>query len=543
MVEEKKSPELFVRKASGLVRDVGWLEATFANYNGVGTIWLTAFSMFFIYMGVPQGDATVALLVVGLLGLFGYTTSYAMLTASWPRSGARYVAESRILHPLIGFVSEMGLFVCLIVTWAVSALTVFVYWGLGGGLFVTGLISGNQTLIDLSYLVFDPTWSFVLATIFMLVPLVPLIFGIRKLMWHWQMPLTILSLATWVGFIIILATTDHATFVQRFNTLVGQPYDQVIQIGKEVAPDAMGPMMFTPLIFMMAIGVLGSSTNTYWNAWSVGEMKGAGELKKQFFSFNLACLFCMASQIISIWLLQNVAGRDFLIAATQVSMIAPDRLAGPLLYGGSMATFVPMLLSPNTGVAIFFVIGLVAATLVWSLMVYLPTTRTLFAISFDRVLPSKLAAVDKRFHSPWVATLIVFIGCEIVLLLQIFGRGWVATLIPGSFTLGAIPPIVANLTVALFPLRKKYYDQSPLAKLKIGPIPVATVVGLIGAASWINCLYWLSTTPQLGYGGPTVWSLIVGVYSALVVLYLICYFVRKAQGIDLSLVAKEIPPV
>ena len=202
-----------------------------------------------------------------------------------------------------------------------------------------------------------------------------------------------------------------------------------------------------------------------------------------------------------------------------------------------------MLLSPNVWVVWFFTITTVTACLSYAMFAWLPASRILFSASLDRTLPAGISTVSKRFRTPIYALLTVFIGSELVFLLSVWAPQLTKAMISSAFAFGCIPPMVAGIALAVFPLRHRYYDMSPIAKYKIGPIPIATIVGLIAAFNFGNSFYWLATLPELGYGGEIGnWYFLVGTYIFLFVLYWIIHAIRKHQGIDLSLAYKEIPP-
>jgi glutamate:GABA antiporter len=91
---------LFVRKSSGLVRDIGLssafgLNLGFLNVGGGLGVFAIMFSLF------PQGNVPWVLVIGGgLVGLIG--VPYAQLATTMPRSGGDYVYQSRIFHPLVG---------------------------------------------------------------------------------------------------------------------------------------------------------------------------------------------------------------------------------------------------------------------------------------------------------------------------------------------------------------------------------------------------------------------------------------------------------
>src|SRR5207245_755433 len=104
---------------------------------------------------------------------------------------------------------------------------------------------------------------------------------------------------------------------------------------------------------------------------------------------------------------------------------------------------------------------------------------------------------------------------------------------------------------AVFPrTRREVYQTSPIAKYKVGPVPLITICGLIAAGFSAWMLYWYITEPFLGIanlsaGFDGVKSLLIMV--AIFVGWTAYYFVRRAylrsRGINLHLAYKEVPPI
>ncbi len=104
---------------------------------------------------------------------------------------------------------------------------------------------------------------------------------------------------------------------------------------------------------------------------------------------------------------------------------------------------------------------------------------------------------------------------------------------------------------AVFPrTRREVYQTSPIAKYKVGPVPLITICGLIAAGFSAWMLYWYITEPFLGIanlsaGFDGVKSLLIMV--AIFVGWTVYYFVRRAylrsRGINLDLAYKEVPPI
>src|SRR6266704_1543925 len=103
---------LFVRQASGLVRDVSMANALFFNiaaFVGTAIGWAVAF-----YALGPewQGLGISAFAWVAILtGIFCYFLGmiFASLTTAMPRSGGDYVFTSRIISPFLGWIESWTL--------------------------------------------------------------------------------------------------------------------------------------------------------------------------------------------------------------------------------------------------------------------------------------------------------------------------------------------------------------------------------------------------------------------------------------------------
>src|SRR5713226_784465 len=112
-MEKASTPSgLFVRQASGLVRDVSMANALFFNISAfVGTAigWAVAFYA----LGTEwQGLGISAFAWMALLtGVFCYFLGmiFAALTTAMPRSGGDYVFTSRIISPFLGWIESWTL--------------------------------------------------------------------------------------------------------------------------------------------------------------------------------------------------------------------------------------------------------------------------------------------------------------------------------------------------------------------------------------------------------------------------------------------------
>jgi amino acid transporter len=175
------------------------------------------------------------------------------------------------------------------------------------------------------------------------------------------------------------------------------------------------------------------------------------------------------------------------------------------------------------------------------------SSRIVFAMSFDRVLPERLSQVNERWHSPTaaiVATMFVaFIGnfAESDILVKYLPGNVITSYINSGGGVAAtdiwdtIFFLLASLAGMLFVFRRKdIYDKSPY---KPGKWLVAGI-GLIATLANVYLLYLVAT----GWLVPEPWIFTV---FLLVVGAIIYYYYRtkgSRVGVDYSTIYAEIPP-
>jgi basic amino acid/polyamine antiporter, APA family len=106
----------------------------------------------------------------------------------------------------------------------------------------------------------------------------------------------------------------------------------------------------------------------------------------------------------------------------------------------------------------------------------------------------------------------------------------------------AVTYLFSAIAVVILPWRKPdLWHASPASRLRVLGVPVVPAAGVVTIGLIGYCLYeWLSNS---AYGVNNNDSLIYmgGMYVLALVIYLVARVVRARQGIDLSLINKEIP--
>ena len=106
-------PDVFLRKASGLVRDVSPKDVLFFNMGGINVglgLSFVTLSVAAFYPGASMGLA----LLIPLAFCIVETLVYLFFTVIMPRSGGEYLFISRGLHPSVGFALSFAYWLMMI---------------------------------------------------------------------------------------------------------------------------------------------------------------------------------------------------------------------------------------------------------------------------------------------------------------------------------------------------------------------------------------------------------------------------------------------
>jgi amino acid transporter len=183
-------------------------------------------------------------------------------------------------------------------------------------------------------------------------------------------------------------------------------------------------------------------------------------------------------------------------------------------------------------------IVIIGAYLVPSQILY--PTRMLFAWSFDRLVPRRVADVSPRTNAPIIATVITIIFCEG--LLALYGTGQITFINPilifGTICLAAS---IAATVMPFMPKSRGLYKRSPANQSVLG-IPVTTIAGSLGILFWVVALYVAFTRDAIGANVASNERIWIAVFVIPAIYYPITKWYRNRQGIDISSNFTELPP-
>jgi APA family basic amino acid/polyamine antiporter len=550
---------LFARKATGLVRELGFTTAVLiAICNCVGLGWQkrvfqaaasgpVASTDYFL--GIPP--IVMAFFLVGILILIS-VYAFAVLSAAMPRSGGGYIFMSRILSPGFSFVATWLEFLSIAVSYGLIAVATF----------EATLIFGSLAGVDTSALAKPWIMTLIGAVVVVFFSVVAAR-GVR-------MAGRMLHIMFWIPAAILVLV--YVLF------LTANP--QTMETGVGILTSGHTSLEYTKAAVdsqgLVGVGYWsGVFTAMFYAYWAyIGYAAAsfvAGEVKEANRSLPRAMLtsgVIVMLIYITISILLNRAGG---MVGQYHGFSLVDAVAWMKYGGGSftnanlpaIGAWMPFF----AGIQAFGMGGLVFGRIVgWILLIFaifwvandippfiLTSSRLIFAMAFDRVLPEKLADVNEKWHSPVNAVAVTSIAA----LFGVVSESDLFAKVPGlGKILSSTGAVQATdlwdilffagmaLACAFFPMKlASVYERSPFRQSKttvqvIGWLAVAfnVVLGLL--------LIFHPTAYGFGpgnWGSPNFWFT---VFLVLVGCGLYIWGRNRARrtGADLSTIFTAIPP-
>lgn len=539
-----KQTSIFVRQSSGLVREASALDAMIFNAVFSAPVGATlAFGIFYALGAFPGADLVLALLIAFVVNI-PVCIIMSMMASAMPRVGGDYVWISRILHPAVAVFSNFSA--------AISALIGAAFWArsfaviaVGPSLAVLGAVTNNSNLINAGNAMSgsDTTgqwWTFGLGLLLIIILAVAMSSGTKVAFRVQHTCWIIASIGTFLAFISLLIAS-RPQFIANFNAFA-QPFThnansyQAIQNAAAKAGFTFsGNHPFTSTLPVVAIIM----TFMMWNWWSVyiaGELKSAGNLRRQLSVMLGALVWDTLFMIIGVLLLYHAAGEQFIASI--------NYLTGTNAYTLPVQPYYNLMASIAANSPIFALL-IAISFLFWNLPAMFPNTfmpvRTIFAWSFDRILPGKLSEVSERTHAPVPAIITASIIVLAILIWSVLSTSFFTLL-----SLGVLAGVVTILTVSVaaitFPFRRPELYRSSPANISVAGVPLLVIVAILSIAVMIALAYVVLSYPQLGiipWQGFAFMGSLVGVG---LLIYFIARAVRSTQGVNLDLIYRELPP-
>jgi amino acid transporter len=543
---KKDETSLFVRHASGLVREVSATKAL-AFSLGAAVAWepawvTTLFTMMPVWILVGWSSLSWGVLVAGVFTMFVLSPIYAYLATALPRSGGDQVYTTRITHPLAGFI-ESWTFVFSIFAFMGSGLTIIIY-----------LLTTSLSILGFAFpvcagwvstIMGQKIATFVVGSILMALILIVSIQPTRR--FH-----TLNTIIVFTGVILsalvipFMFGVDMTAFANNLQRFTGQTAQGLI--GQAASSGfSIGTFDWSTVGVILGFG-LSEFVGFQYTGFIAGELKG-NVSRSLIYAFSITCLVVILIHTVFVQGFVNIFGYNLLIAMSY------------LFYTTGTAPFTPVaqafiaVAKPDTivimAVSAFgsFLIGFGLA-ITW----IATACRTAFAWAMDRLIPTRLSAIDGRTKQPmrliWIFIAIWYVS----FVASIFGITFITGIITSTL-LAMLIWILPGVNAVLLPYKRPdLYELIPKSMRRTYGIPLITILGIIWICFSVPVYFLYAFWPLFSqaYGQHIAGIFGIAISSGLVVwiaiiiaglaIYALGKWYNRRHGIDTDLLYKTVPP-
>lgn len=541
---EAVAPQVFTRRASGLVRVMSPYSAFIYNVLTMGIIFP------WTYVWAPtafQGSNLV--LTIGFAFLFELpiALAYVWLATALPRSGGDYVFQSRVFGGGFGFTVVLGFFVLWILQWVALSGWLLAVLGLAPTLIGLGVSFENQTLINWGANVATANGIIAVSVINALVSLVLLVTGFRNYV-RFQYVMWYAVLASFVVTLLVFFATSPTEAQGTLNTFAGTVDGTQNFFGTAREAAAAAGVDFNPPFWLW--GTLLAApiawTSLQWATYSVeqgGEIKNAHVFRNQLFII-VGSLALTAGLLILLAIAMNAGiGRDgILVASSGYWYAVPEATIGGTFLPPN---FIAIALTSSPILIAIIGVGFILNSFQIVCNCYIGTTRIMVAQGLDGLLPDWFARVHSKWKTPANAHIAYFLAAIPVIIAFNKHSDWVRWTLGVTFANGAVMTLSA-LAAALLPYRAaKLYEASPGAKYRLGNTPAVTLIGALGflfGAFMVGSFLFVEELGLAFTSDAFPYYIVAGTAAFGLIVYWIMRTLKAQKGIRVEYAFAEIPP-
>jgi amino acid transporter len=358
-----------------------------------------------------------------------------------------------------------------------------------------------------------------------------------------------------VGFaiiVILLLAFSKNDFISAFNRETASLFGLKNGYAGTIADAGSASIGYAPAPF----GVAGSFSQSMllvpmlmfyllWPNWGTtlyGEVRGASDFKRVFSGMFLGLWTTVALSVVLLLLFAKTFGFSFY---QDVNALWIDCAYGTCASHALPVFPYPAMLASwlvnNEAFQVVLILLMSLWFFAWVGTLFLSSTRVIFAAAFDRILPDGAASVSEKRRVPVWSLALMLLPAVGLAALYSYNTTFHSYTLDATLVI-AVTYLFSAFAVVILPLRKPdLWAASPASRLRLLGVPVVPAAGVVTIGLIGYCLYeWLSNN---AYGVNNNDSLIYmgAMYVLALVIYLVARVVRARQGIDLSLVNKEIP--
>jgi amino acid transporter len=534
-------PEVFTRKASGLVRVMSPFSAFIYNVLTMGLIF--PWTYLWAPGALPGGKMVWGILLAMVIEI-PIALVYVWLSTALPRSGGDYVFQSRVFGGGVAFTVVMSGYVIWILQWVALSGWLLSYLGFAPLFLGLGATTGSAAMSGLGLWFTTSTGIVITSILNAFVAMMILTSGFKNYV-RFQTVMIIGTLIAFFTMLIVLFTANPASSMGKIDTFaaaiagtqnfVQTAMDASVANGVDLNPpfSLLATLLIAPIAW----------TSLQWATYSAqqnGEIKNARSFNSQAFIIVGSLIFTGILLAILAAALEKAVGTEFLyVAGAGYWLGLPEALISGFYLWPNM---IAVALSASPLIVLLIGIGYILNSHQIVHNCYIGMTRVMVAMSLDRLLPEWISKVDEKRHTPVNAHLAYFIASIPVILVYNLWGAWAGLTLGVTFACGYVF-VITCLAGSLLPYRAKdVYEASPGAKYKIGNTPWITVLGAIGFVLGGAMVLMFMFYSQLGLTSTLAYVVVFAVLALSAIWYFLAKNAQKAKGINVDFAFKEIPP-
>jgi APA family basic amino acid/polyamine antiporter len=571
-------PGLFAREATGLVREIGFsLGVIIILTHVIGLGWQ---KRAFQFTGpnpmpaevMPLGLPAIfwAFLICGLVVLVtGYAAGY--VTAAMPRSGGGYVTISRVIHPVVGYMSGWVMFLAEAFSYGLIGVAVFE----GISIFFSIAMAPNSVTFGAAELFWG---GLLIVWIFAILGLLGTkMYGrLLEVLFYIPAAITFIFFAMWIG-----GAMNPSAVATGVQDVMGKSADQITQLAVQTGMN-LNPSGFFDAFTYAILGAFWAYMGWYATTFLAGEVKEANKKLPMVLLTSgviIMVTYVLASSLSSISAMgigkyTDAAGHQWSFFQSYAWLSYPPSSVdtSKVLPGATMSINAAKALIPNfqkawsTGIASMTARGLDVGILSYVIAIggvlwvandippfLLVASRTFFAMSFDRMMPDRFAYVSERWHSPVWAILITAIfatpacGVEASYLRLDYYLGFAG--VGATDLFDALFLTIFCISCMLLPLERREIYERAAVKHSIGTVVGIGFLATLGSGftlytitkanwSWIGAIF---TTGAKDADVVSAAGFFIFIFAGLL-LYLYHMYRNTTKGVDMHTLYLSIPP-
>src|SRR5208282_614557 len=416
---KKLQSKAFVRDATGLVREYGALDILLFASALVFALVFSTVQFAWFYGNTGGANLPLTLLVATIPFIF-LMIAYWAIGVVMPRTGNDYVWVGRIFHPSIGFAwSVLYVFAVFFVAY-VGEIASFTY-AFSIAMATLGLTTNSPSLTSFGTFIGGSIGTFELGILFNVVFGLFAIFGskfIKGLMYSSWIAAIVGTVLMWY----ILGSVTPTTFASNWNALLvpslgSNATYQALQ-SNAMAAGYTPATGFGSIIAALPLASLFLFGGNYANAF-VGEVKNVRRSIPiaLFLSLFLGVVWWAITSTLTL----NAVGANWMASVGWMWDNALPAYALP--YPPSQPLMLAVAAYPNNALIYVMMFTYIVGSLAPLFAYFWIPSKYFFAWAFDRVIPSKFANINERFHTPYVSIIGIMILGTVLSAVYLF-LGW-----------------------------------------------------------------------------------------------------------------------